>query len=246
MDRVVKKEGIVLKTIPHREQAQIVYILTPDGLDSSIVRGASKPGSKTSILTGQFNYLFYQRTNTKTLNTITEGQVITSFPMIKQDYDKLQVAFGIVEKLSAFHEQVTDKDQLFKLAIRCFEILEKTEYPLICLSLFEVKLFYLLGIGPNFTSCIQCEKKISKGFFNVVSGGIVCETCHHQAGYDLNQDLTTLLKYLYLIKLEKVDDAFFTYFVNFYSVLNKIIDYYYEYHLGFKSNSKKVFMRAAQ
>ena len=43
MNRVIKKEGIVLKTIPHREQAQIVYILTSDGLDSAIVRGALKP-----------------------------------------------------------------------------------------------------------------------------------------------------------------------------------------------------------
>ena len=63
---------------------------------------------------------------------------------------------------------------------------------------------------------------------------------------DIDKDLTTLLKYLYLIKLEKVDDQFFTYYVGYDQVINKIIDYYYEYHLGFKSNTKKVFSRAAQ
>lgn len=246
MNRVVKKEGIVLKTIPHREQAQIVYILTSDGLDSAIVRGALKPGSKTSVLTGQFNYISYQRTNNRNLNTLTEGQIISSFPSIKQDYDKLQAAFCIVEKLSTFNEQVTDKGQLFTLAIDCLNILEQSKYPHLLLLMFEVKLFYLLGIGPIFSSCVACEKKITKGYFNVVGGGLVCDECRHEAGYDIDKDLTTLLKYLYLIKLEKVDDQFFTYYVGYDQVINKIIDYYYEYHLGFKSNTKKVFSRAAQ
>ena len=39
-------------------------------------------------------------------------------------------------------------------------------------------------------------------------GGLVCDECCHEAGYDIDKDLTTLLKYLYLIKLEKVDDQF--------------------------------------
>jgi DNA repair protein RecO (recombination protein O) len=241
-----KREGIVLKAIEHRDNAQIISLLTDEGLDSVIVRGALKPESKTRLLTGLFNLISYSKTSNKDLNTLTEGLIITSFPKIRQDYDRLQAAFCIIEKLYAFHDAVTDKAQLYHFALSILKMLEETAYPNVCLLLFEVKLFFLLGIGPNFSSCTACGKSTSEGYFNVAEGGIVCEECHVTTGYDCSPELTTLLKYLYLIRLEKVNDDFFAYYNDYFKELGRMVDWYYEQHLGFRSISKKVIQRAAE
>ena len=50
MQKKIKFTGIVLKNRDYQDNAQIIYVLTKDNLDSILVRGAKKIDSKTRPL----------------------------------------------------------------------------------------------------------------------------------------------------------------------------------------------------
>ena len=55
-----KKEGIVLKTMDYQENSKIIYLITNNGIDSIIVRGANKLNGKTFLYTHEITKINYE------------------------------------------------------------------------------------------------------------------------------------------------------------------------------------------
>jgi len=143
MKELTKKKGIILTSKDYKENARLLTILTEDGLENAILRGANKINSKNKKFTIIPVEVEYVRT-ISTLATFTEGYITNNFINLKLDQNKSLIYLAIVEKILAFIDSIDDKLQMYEFVNKILTLLDQTKYPIVVLYLFEIKLLYLM------------------------------------------------------------------------------------------------------
>lgn len=243
MQEKVQFTGIVVKNLDYQDNAQIVYILTKDELISVIIKGAKKIDSKTRPLAQIITKISGLRTKSSRISTFTEGVILDNFNDIKENYLKTQVTMCILEKIYYLYDNFSMPEKVYDFVEQVLEKIKKSNYPKSLLLLFEIKLWYLLGINPSFTNCIHCGDEIDTGCFDANGGGIVCYKCSPLHECDLDDECSKIIKYLYHIQMNKVDDNFLSLIDKFYDKITYTIDKYYATHLDFSNKSKEIYYK---
>ena len=240
MSQIQKAQGIIIKKIDYKENANLITLLTKEGKVSLIVRGAKKINSVMRNYTNLFSVIDYNATANLSLNTLTEATVVNSFVNIMSDMDKLNVGMVILEKINIFSDEIINKELFYDFIKLIFDKLNNTEYPYSLMCLFDLKLLYLLGVSPEFRECVICgNKDIEDGKFSVENGGVICNK--HLINYvNLDDVETKALKLIYYIKPDKIDDEFLKLIKDYEQNIMKTIDSFYERHLDFHSKAKKI------
>ena len=159
--------------------------------------------------------------------TFTEGYITNNFINLKLDQNKSLIYLAIVEKILTFTDSIDDKLQMYEFVNKILTLLDQTKYPIVVLYLFEIKLLYLIGIAPILNSCVICHTSSDD-----------CCMIKYPIDYDANT--TKVFKYLYFIKLDKVDEKFLELIDQTKLSFTKLIDSYYEKYIDFSSKVKKV------
>lgn len=237
----IKCQGVVLKTTDYKENANLITILTNDGIKNLIIRGTKKLSSKMRSLTNIFNIIEIVQTDNGGLNTITEGSVIKNYAGFYDDVLKISYAEAIIEKILVLNSSITNYETLYQFVIKIFDLLLTSKEPELVVLVFETKLLYLVGIAPNFKECVNCHKKEANRLI-LSEGGVVCDECIQKNRYAmvLNENETMALKIIYLIKIERIEQDFYDTIRPFYQKLNFFIDLYYSNFLDFTSKTKKI------
>jgi len=239
---MLTKEGLILKTIPYQEQAKIAFVLTSRGKESFIIRGASKIKSSNRALSQVLNLIAFSSTEGKGIPTITESKLLCEYENLKSDYDKMQSVYPILEKLLALSEQITQTETLYEFAKKILLLMSSSPHHASLRNLFDLKLTYLAGIGPNFLGCTRCGSTEAE-FLSAEDGGVICRSCKDPSTDVLSHALTELIKVLYLVKTDKVSDSLLEVYSPFDVEIERWIDDYYSRYLGFQSASKRVLRR---
>lgn len=241
----IKTEAIVLKAIDYQENAQIVSFYGPLGRFNLLVKGTKKMTSKTRGFTEILTLENIDHTVNHSLGALVTAEVLNSYLNIKNDFTKMQIASCMIEKMYFLGHLVKNSELAFTFFKRSLELLEKTKYPHHILCIFDTKLCYLLGIEPIVNKCAICGKENpTNQYFLPEAGGIVCLDCTaHYIHAPLNEENTKNIKYLYLIKLEKVDDVFLSQLSLDIREVNEKIDEYYQRYLDFDSKAKKIYYK---
>lgn len=82
-----------------------------------------------------------------------------------------------------------------------------------------------------------------RGSFTISAGGIICSECLKKQNFvnnGLSLDASEVLKWLYLIKMNQINEKFLELIIPFYQILNQLVDEYYQEYLGYTSASKVV------
>lgn len=243
MQEKIEFTGIVIKNLDYQDNAQIVYILTKEDLVSVIIKGAKKIDSKTRPLAQIITKIKGMRTQNNRMSTLTEGVIVDNYNNIKEDYLKTQVTMCILEKIYYLYDNFSMNEKVYDFVDLILKKIEQNSYPKSLLLLFEVKLLYLLGINPSFTNCIHCGKEIENGFLMVSGGGFTCFECSSSFECDLDEECSKIVKYLYYIQMNKVDDTFLSLIDKFYDKITHAIDKYYAVHLDFSNKSKEIYYK---
>ncbi|MCJ8276516.1 MAG: DNA repair protein RecO [Bdellovibrionales bacterium] len=81
---------------------------------------------------------------------ISEGRVIHGFPGLRQDYNKLEVAFKLVKTIQKGVQEGLPQKELFDLLGNSLKHLETTNSPQLLRLQFELKYLFYLGFhAPN-------------------------------------------------------------------------------------------------
>lgn len=240
MKPVIKKRGIILNSKDYKDNFKLLTILTIDGPMHVILKGANKMSSGTkkyTITPLEVDFLISQG---KTISTFTEGYIINNYTNLKNSYDKNMVSLVMIEKILAFCEHVFNYELFYHFVKKMFELLDTYDFNSIILNIFEIKLLYLLGIAPNLNNCNRCQKKKTDLMLSITLGGCCCKECSNFIHCELTEEETKIFKYLYLIKLEKIDNQFLSLIANTQIKFDDFIDQYYEKYIDFYSSVKKV------
>lgn len=196
MTKIIKEKGLILRTKAYRETSKIVTIFTEkSGKLTLLAKGIRKSGSKTAAIIDPLNlieFVYYFKAN-RELQYLSNAEFIRNYSHIKADYNKIKVAFNILEMTNLFtHEGQVDQ-KFYNLIVNTLDMLDKTEMePELILIQFLINVAEISGYPIYSENCPLCGKKINieKNTFNFSKEyGLICGNCSSSNNYifELNE-----------------------------------------------------------
>lgn len=145
------------------------------GVLDAVAKGARKAGSRFAGCSEPLSACRFELAQGKRSAFVTQAQPITSFPGIREDYNKLCAGLALCELAEAIlpHEQEAGDE--FRFMLMALGFLEVHENPLVCLSWAEAKLMQMSGFQPEFLRCVVTGAPLKAGsvHVSVAAGGFV-------------------------------------------------------------------------
>ena len=161
-------EGIVINTIDYKEKSKIVYLYTPNGINSVKALDVMK---KNLGFTVTLNHVEYSISNSK-FPTVLEYSLKKSYFDICTNLSKINIInimIDIIKKLEGDYPH----SRIFNFFKECLDLLEESKEPRFVLSLFLIKMLYIFGVKPTFDECVLCGNKTLVNFSSQ-NGGALC------------------------------------------------------------------------
>jgi len=187
--RIVKTEGVVLRTMEFSRTSEIVTWLTSDhGKINTIVKGAKRPKSQ---FLGQYDLfytceLLYYQKQPASLHILRECSPVDTRQAFRQNWESTACASYIcdlVTKTLPAGAGPTAIYELLEVALNslCGKACEAPPF----LFWFELRFLELLGLAPQMARCLVCGRNIQQDHarFSFSKGGVVCEGCVDPAGH---------------------------------------------------------------
>jgi DNA repair protein RecO (recombination protein O) len=208
-----RTEGIVLKNTPYHETSLIVTLITPDrGKLRGLVKGAKRPksrfGASLEPLT-HIEVLFYGKEG-RSLNTITQTDIIEGFDAIKRDFDKIAYGAYFLELCDKFVQEGEESQEIFSFLLESLRLLCDWRGDLTLLAAgFGLRFLTLVGFAPSLEQCVVCGAVLKPGklFFSVDEGGVLCKNCPGTDATELTAYHLRLMRNLSRIPLNRMQRA---------------------------------------
>ena len=184
-----KTEALVLRNREFNEADQLVTLLSPDyGKLQVVARGARKPKSRLRGGIQAFTLTNLLLHTGRSLDIITGTETGKCF-YFREDLAKLTSAVYWADLLDRVLPEREANPAVYSLFLSLLYLLEATSSKLEEIRaldhLFELKLISSAGYTPDLASCLRCGEvlrtKEGKLWFNLESGGIICNSCVHKA-----------------------------------------------------------------
>jgi DNA repair protein RecO (recombination protein O) len=226
-------EGIVLKQMNYKESSKIIYVYTSHGLVSVLVHGSNKLKSPYLNLVRIFSHVKLYVSGSE-LKTLRDGEVLNYHSDISLDIVKYTYSLHLMEVIYYFSQHEHDHEKLFQFILKIIDKIIENPIFDIYIMMAELKLLYLLGVQPLLKHCVFCDSKEGLNF-SVEDGGMICS--EHRTKSRYNSATMHLLLSLYYYDLS--DPIELDYDQQDVVELRRLIDEYYEYHLNYRSRSRK-------
>ena len=179
MPKILRTEGIVLKTHNFRETSRIITVFSKDfGRLKLLAKGIRKPGSRfggTLELFTHSSVIFYQK-ETREIHTLSDSHILYSFDRLRSEL----ASFTLASKISHFLVSGTPDEEphpeLFRSTLSALKLLEKDPSRILVWAYF-IKALAELGYSPELRRCVECGNPSPSTVFSIERGGLVCSEC---------------------------------------------------------------------
>jgi DNA repair protein RecO (recombination protein O) len=186
---VYKSKGIVLRSIRYGEADRIVDLYTSDaGLVSAIAKGIRRTKSRFGARLEPLSCVDFMAYQGRTLDTVTQVEVLRSFHGVREDLDRFEAASGLVGTVRALSGGDEPDRRVFNLLYRGLENLEHRESDHDSLqAAFSLKLSMLAGYALQLDSCMGCGLDVEEAteshiYYAPNLGGVLCAGCRPATG----------------------------------------------------------------
>ena len=179
---LIKTHGLVIKSNNFGEANRLLTIITPAyGKILAVSYGSRSLKSKSKIAS-VFNYCEFvlKRDNkTKGLYHVQQAALEKSFHKITNSLSGFYLATYVTQVLNESCFENMDCGDILNLALNCFFVLCETEFsPKTVKLVFDIRLFYLLGVAPDVSNCTSCGEATYGGYLYQEDGVFYCGQCH--------------------------------------------------------------------
>ena len=201
MTEIVKTKAVVISKIDYGDSSKIIQVYTEKfGKISAIAKGAKSNKSKSGKIIDILNYLeiILYKKNTRDVQIISEVELLSFFPSIKNDLSKYKYASAVLELIRSLLLEDEINERLFRGTIKILELIENRSHNT---ALFFAKyfLFFIneLGYQISLNKCNECGQSLDDGenvkFSN--ENGIYCNTCgkDHLISFEFSKELFKIL-----------------------------------------------------
>jgi DNA repair protein RecO (recombination protein O) len=213
MSEIIKTEAIVLNKINYGDTSMIASFYTKDyGRLSGILKGGRSSKSRIGAAVDPLNQLeiILYKKDTREIQLVSGASILSHFPGIKGDFDKLQYAFAVIELLKKLTPEHEANGRLFSGTVRILSLLETSyEQPLVLFGRYFLFFLTETGYEPQLEKCAVCgrsnfeDENLAYNF----DLGIFCPQCSRENNYSLSLDME-LFEYLLCLKYNKSAEKF--------------------------------------
>lgn len=174
-----KAEALVLRTRPLGEADKIVTLFTQsEGKISAVARGARRVRSRLLGGTQLFMHGCFLLFRGRSLDTLSQVEVATSFRFLREDLVAMAQASYIAELVDLLIEEREPVEDLFALVLATWHWLAAGTNSTLALRAFEVRAMAALGYQPVLAACAVCGGPLAgRTGFSAAAGGAVCRRC---------------------------------------------------------------------
>ncbi|HEX2296866.1 MAG TPA: DNA repair protein RecO [Actinomycetota bacterium] len=178
MPGLYKDEAVVLKTIKLGEADRIVTLFTRDhGKVRAVAKGIRKTKSRFGARLEPFTHVAVLVYRGRSLDTITQADIVTSFHEVRAEYASLTAAAALVELVEKVTPDRERAASTYRLLLHGLQAL-RAGHTTTVVPAFLVKLLSISGYHPQLTTCAGCgETSAGLGGFSPALGGAVCASC---------------------------------------------------------------------
>jgi DNA repair protein RecO (recombination protein O) len=181
---VYRSKGIVLRSIRYGEADRILDLYTRDaGLVSAIAKGIRRTKSRFGARLEPLSCVDFVAYHGRTLDTVTQAEVLRSFRGVREDLARFEAAAGMVGSVRALSGGDEADRRVFNLLYNGLDALEERESGFDSVeAAFGLKLSILAGYAPQLDTCLSCEADPDQPlYFAPNLGGVLCSDCRSQA-----------------------------------------------------------------
>lgn len=238
--KIIENTGIIISTSDYQDTSVIAQILTKNGMISCIIKGVRKANSGNLKISSILTLIEFTHTDTLSLKTLCTSNVLDNYTNLKENLNKYNNALIVLEKVKAFASHVKDFSVFYSFTLSILDLLKKEVDEIVVISIFEIKLLYLLGIEPNLKYCLKCHQEPDDFHLVINDGGILCKQCSINNMYLVDTSISKYFKLIYLTKMNNIDLVFNPLFIGYINKIQDVVDIYYESHLDFHSKTKEL------
>lgn len=178
--KTYRTRAIVLRQTKLSETDLILTLLGDDGCEHrAVAKGARKPGGRLagrSELFGEVDLLVARGRN---LGIITEAQIVDAHRGLRDDVDRMNAAFCVIEVARLTCYEDAPDAFLYPICARalraCEEACDRAHLDLV-VAAYAFKVLAHGGWHPQISSCVACGDEHPTRF-SVLAGGALCESC---------------------------------------------------------------------
>lgn len=166
--------SIVLRRRDAGESDRRLTLLTKErGLVEAVAKGARKAGSRLAGSSEPLSVSVVHLAAGKQRQFVTQTQPITSYPGLRESYDRLSAALALAEVVAATTPHERPEEELFGFVVAALRYLEVHERPNVALAWALVRLLAVSGHLPSFDRCAETGVRIQEAepFFVPLAGG---------------------------------------------------------------------------
>ena len=209
--RSIRTEGMVLRSTPMMEAGLLVTLFTKEsGKLRAVVRGARKPSSK---MVGHLDILncvdlTLVRSLSGNLDTITQAQIIESFPGLRTDLQGASCGMYLAEIVDGFGAEGSANLEVYHLFVETLRALDRGAMKETMLRYFELQILKFSGFLPELQVCVECQETLQPGLhlFSPEAGGTLCPMCARR-GQQVHQLSVPALKTLRFFHRSTLEEA---------------------------------------
>ena len=185
---VYKSKGIVLRSIRYGEADRILDLYTRDaGLVSAIAKGIRRTRSRFGARLEPLSCVEFVAYHGRTLDTVTQAEVLRSFHGVREDLARFEAAAGMVGSVRALSGGDEADRRVFNLLYNGLDALERRDSSFGSVeAAFGLKLSLLAGYAPQLDDCLSCGMSLDEAaqplYFVPNLGGVLCPRCRASTG----------------------------------------------------------------
>jgi DNA repair protein RecO (recombination protein O) len=185
---VYRSKGIVLRSMRYGEADRILDLYTRDsGLVSAIAKGIRRTRSRFGARLEPLSCVDFVAYHGRTLDTVTQAEVLRSFHSVREDLTRFEAAAGMVRSVRALSGGDEADRRVFNLLYNGLDALETHDSGFEALEAsFGLKLSILAGYAPQLDACLSCEADPEATgphyYFAPNLGGVLCSECRAATG----------------------------------------------------------------
>lgn len=171
--------GLVLSVMPVGEYDRRLVILTRErGKISAFAKGARRQNSPFLACSQPFVFGTFTLFEGRTSYTLSGVEVGNFFPELRGNVEFTFHGLYFCEFAEYMTSEGNDEREILKLLYQSLRAISHAKIGVrLTRLIFEWKMFYLNGEGPQVFSCVHCRKEGADGVFRVKAGGLVCAEC---------------------------------------------------------------------
>lgn len=176
-----RSDAIVLRTKDLGEADRILTLLTAEaGKVAAVAKGCRRVRNRLMGVSVPFVHMRALLFSGKSLDTLSQGEIIHSFIDLREDLVKMAYASYMAEVVDQMTEEKDPLPALYQLLLGCFKVLSGGHQPDTVSRYFDINALSILGYRPQLDVCVSCGGLLDQPRLSPTAGGGLCRSCAGQ------------------------------------------------------------------